>query len=364
MTPYSEAAVPEAAANAVRRTMLTLMFTSPSDKRWQRCKLAVFGCSFWFFLSVVCCMLPLAACLVLLAACCLVHVRPPIIRPAVCVSLGLAVDGGPNSRKLPGPLAAVLTRRHLSTTVRSNYLVCEKSDGDRRMMLIHNGRVYLADRKFDIFEPCSSKEIGAAVTGQGHPLLLDGELVDGIGGTCPCVVAVRCSRHTACHVRCPAGKLYLAFDVIACGKLGNAAGSMPLDKRVKMITENVVKPFHAVYGAGSPALRLLCKEYMPTSKIATLMSCIKPSGRHRVYRRCVPACLCLCGYVMAHLTFLCSLDQSRPLNLNDGVVFTPLSIPYLDLFNSKTPVPLLKWKFLDEVRHCWCLCVSCRCVRV
>ena len=123
------------------------------------------------------------------------------IRSAV-LSLIFPDDGAARARyqkagsrsELPGPMAVPLTRRLLALVARGGYVVCEKSDGERMMLLALPGRgasgeapaAYLLTRSFDVFTFDRAAEYGAMLCGGGSggggvgPTLLDGELLAGL----------------------------------------------------------------------------------------------------------------------------------------------------------------------------------------
>jgi hypothetical protein len=71
----------------------------------------------------------------------------------------------------PGSQPVSLTRRNLDTLRRIPYVVCEKSDGERHMLLIFNRETYIIDRMFNIYR------VQVAFPSLESTSLLDGELI-------------------------------------------------------------------------------------------------------------------------------------------------------------------------------------------
>ena len=72
----------------------------------------------------------------------------------------------------PGSQPVSLTRKNLDSLKRTPYVVCEKSDGERHMLLIYKEVVYLIDRMFNIYRVANISFPDMKSTS-----LLDGELI-------------------------------------------------------------------------------------------------------------------------------------------------------------------------------------------
>jgi len=71
----------------------------------------------------------------------------------------------------PGAQPVSLTRNNLPLITRSPYVVCEKSDGERHMLMIFKGSVYIIDRMFNIYR------VNLNMPDMERTSLLDGELI-------------------------------------------------------------------------------------------------------------------------------------------------------------------------------------------
>lgn len=71
----------------------------------------------------------------------------------------------------PGSQPVSLSRNNLAQIARSPYVVCEKSDGERHLMLIYKQAVYIIDRMFNIYR------VGISFPDLDRTSLLDGELI-------------------------------------------------------------------------------------------------------------------------------------------------------------------------------------------
>ena len=71
----------------------------------------------------------------------------------------------------PGAQPVSLTRKNLSSIVKVPYVVCEKSDGERHMLLVYKLNVYIIDRMFNIYR------VQLSLPEMGSTSLLDGELI-------------------------------------------------------------------------------------------------------------------------------------------------------------------------------------------
>ena len=122
--------------------------------------------------------------------------------------------------QLPGPLAATLSHRTMTIVDRSNYQVCEKSDGERRMLLTLPAPkvAFFLDRKFTVFR-IPEGDMMAALWSFAQPTLLDGELV----------------------VREDGSHAYMVFDVVSFD--GDMVGRQRLDQRLECIGKKVRVPF-------------------------------------------------------------------------------------------------------------------------
>lgn len=71
----------------------------------------------------------------------------------------------------PGSQPVSLTRKNLDSLTRIPYVVCEKSDGERHMLLIFRREVFIIDRMFNVYR------VSMSFPDMEHTTLLDGELI-------------------------------------------------------------------------------------------------------------------------------------------------------------------------------------------
>ncbi|OIR58611.1 MAG: mRNA-capping enzyme subunit alpha, guanylyltransferase [Amphiamblys sp. WSBS2006] len=189
--------------------------------------------------------------------------------------LGRLLGTEPNV--FPGSQAVSFMEKDLASLVEKDYFVCEKSDGLRSLLYLscfeNKPRGYFIDREYNV-EAYDAEH--AAKGGQHHTdTLLDTELVEWDGRVC------------------------LVFDIILLN--GVFVGGLPLGKRIKLFTENVLEP---------------CKDKFPFQLEAKLFQ------------------------FSYHSRYI--LDEIVPSlkHANDGLVFTPVNSRY----KSGTCRELLKWK--------------------
>jgi hypothetical protein len=267
--------------------------------------------------------------------------------------------------ELPGPLAVTLSRRLLRLVEMQEYVVCEKSDGERAMMLLVPSvfrsvpvGAYLIDRTFEVHTFPRALEY-AVLSGAAGPTLMDGELIlrphDYGTGT--------------------GNALYMIFDMIACN--GAEAGRQHFDRRMEAIGNAVRAPFRAADeglkagGREMLPLYLSGKLFLPKASVRDIFACI--------HEEAAPPAACLVAPLENEVAGL-SLDKisaaaagpggvaalltgpAAPppavhrmyrngyrVNGTDGIVFTPVRCSYLDQFSSgRSALPLLKWKFAEE----------------
>ena len=246
------------------------------------------------------------------------------------------------------------------------YVVCEKSDGERAMLLLlsaPHGAVpsgaYLVNRSFEV----SSFEQGIAYASMCAPAgltLIDGELI---------------FRPTDQGSGTGARVVFNMFDVITAN--GVAVGGRWFDARMKVIGDTVRAPFRSADDArlagGKPGLPLylLGKFFLPKSRIGALLEYIREEGEDahaHVLTAPLESEMGVTAVATANnsgSSSSCSGGGGRALpqpkrrvyrhdirvNGTDGIVFTPIRASYLDQFSLPATgcvLPLLKWKFADE----------------
>lgn len=277
--------------------------------------------------------------------------------------------------ELPGPLAVTLSHRTLKLVEAGEYMVCEKSDGERAMLLAVGSSwrgvppgTYLVNRSFGVMTFAQGREYaallnpppgppppGAPAAGSAGPTLLDGELIlrpdDAGSGT-------------------GARAVYMVFDAITLN--GAPVGREGFDRRMRVIGEAVRAPFRAAderaLAGGQPGLPLylLGKFFMPKSRVAAIFEAITEVAHGSGGGGPAPLTAPLESEMGGSGGDGSSAPASAPqqqqqqhrvyrhdirVNGTDGIVFTPVRASYTDMFKSGSlacATPLLKWKFADE----------------
>jgi hypothetical protein len=258
--------------------------------------------------------------------------------------------------ELPGPLAIAVSRTALKAEMsRIAYSVCEKSDGDRHLLLVlpntvhGHGKVLLVDRSFRFWQlqgalPSLRRPVGdsfaersvgcvmADEIARGGPTLLDGELIDR-----PVVDGLPVT------VGGPT-KVFLVFDAIHVN--GRRTADEKLLQRLRYIGESVRLPLREDERRrrerGLQLVPLLClgKTFRPASELLSIWGMVRDCDASTIH-----------GVPLASPTTRVYVDGER-VNLNDGLVFTPNEGGYLDLLRGTNPrtgaSPLFKWKPLHD----------------
>lgn len=139
------------------------------------------------------------------------------------------------TKRLPAPLARVMRRSDLDTILKTfPYLVCEKSDGDRRLLLAaRRGAVcsaFLINRSFEIEEiDGAGADYFRLLASDEGPTLLDGELVE------------RPALPRGVRGGSGVSDVFLAFDVVRFRGLPIHQSSMT--ERLRVLGEHVRRPF-------------------------------------------------------------------------------------------------------------------------
>jgi hypothetical protein len=189
---------------------------------------------------------------------------------------------GKGKDELPGPLAVPVSRRHLPLLRAVDYMACEKSDGERAMLLLVGaggtvgipGRFnippggYLIGRDFNA-ESIEGGEVYASLCcggAAGGSILADGELIlrpdDAGSGTAATAV-------------------FMAFDIIRAGR--DDVGRSPLDARLRAIADKLRLPCRdeddkrARAGAAGLPLLVLGKNFVPKAKVGMRVRVVGPS---------------------------------------------------------------------------------------
>lgn len=208
----------------------------------------------------------------------------------------------PHCTDFPGSMPVTFSRRHFHLIQNTDYMVSEKTDGHRYMLLVCSSGAFLIDRKFFFYRLDNCTGLVALFSQGDTVTLLDGELV----------------RHLK-----DGNIVYLLFDVVQIN--GEYFGDRSLKHRLESIGKSVVQPYREEIGKKDSMLIFpftLCgKKFMLKRDIRSLFNLIKeePDGSR------------------------CFSDGTRN-HKTDGIIFTPTDPPY----GLHTCTNLFKWKFLDK----------------
>lgn len=167
----------------------------------------------------------------------------------------------------PGSQPVSLTRKNLETLTRSPYVACEKSDGERHMLMVYKQAVYIIDRMFNIYR------VTLSLPDIDKTTLLDGELIMDATPSAGKPVTIRYLVYDAVHVR------------------GRSVATESLLHRLKAALVEVVRPRKAKQ---DDAFAIYVKDFFDVCHSATV---VFPLG--------------------LRLPHMC-----------DGLIFTPVNDPY------------------------------------
>ncbi len=166
-----------------------------------------------------------------------------------------------NHNRFPGTMALTLSRRHMRMICASDYVVLEKSDGTRYMLLALSNHVFLVDRlmKFYVVDPNPNILSHTPEMAPQNDTILDGELV---------------------HNLITQEYEYLIYDAVIID--GNhKVGTM--DFRARMCqTEHFVIGMRVTSPVATGLLRMRLKDYYEKKDVRKLFTRIKktPRGVH------------------------------------------------------------------------------------
>ena len=166
----------------------------------------------------------------------------------------------------PGAQPVSLTKRNLPQVARTPYVVCEKSDGERHMLMVYKGAVYIIDRMFNIYR------VNLSLPHTDKTCLLDGELI-----------VDSSSKDSKSVVR------YLVYDAVHV--LGRSVSNESLLHRLKAAFVELIRPR---IPRKDDSFAIYCKDFFDVCHSASV---VFPLG--------------------CRLPHLC-----------DGLIFTPVDDPY------------------------------------
>ena len=288
----------------------------------------------------------------------LARLRAPFVRRAIAASVKSAVQalvlevmfpgGAPVGRylgerpELPGPQPVSLNRRNLATVASHAYGVCEKSDGERAMLLLVRSPAgargsapvpvgaYLIDRTFDVVTFDGAEAYAAMPS--GGPTLLEGELL---------------LRRTDMGTGTGALAVFNMFDcVLAAG--ADVAGR-PLKDRLEALRRVGREPYlelersaTAAADALLPPLYMIGKVIVSKSDVRGVLEKIThfeeaASGASAGGGSAAESVALLESELAAEGAPTCHRlyrgDKTR-VNATDGLILTPSDASYRDLFSS------------------------------
>jgi hypothetical protein len=300
--------------------------------------------------------------------------RAPFVRRAIAASVKSAVQalvldimfpgGAPAGRylgerpELPGPQPVSLNRRNLATVAAQAYGVCEKSDGERAMLLLVRlpapvrgsapvpAGAYLVDRTFDVVT-FDGADAYAALAGGGGPTLLEGELL---------------LRRTDMGTGTGALAVFNMFDCVAAA--GADVAARPLKERLDALRKAGREPYlelergaTAAAGALLPPLYLIGKVIVSKSDVRGVLEKITHFGEDSATSgsggggvagagggaggggaaAAAESVALLESELAAEGAPTCHRlyrgDKTR-VNATDGLILTPSDASYRDLFSS------------------------------
>ena len=185
----------------------------------------------------------------------------------------------------PGSQPVSLARRNLQSLIKMPYVVCEKSDGERFLLLNQNNETFMIDRKFAFYRV----DLKAYFKETSKISLLDGELITDGTGT---------NGETNGTVR------YLIYDAVHI--YGESVRDLPLLERLHKVQLLVKNSVSGTSSSLLPSFPMYLKDFF---------------------------------HVKHSLDVYCTLAKRLP-HYCDGLIFTPMKLPYIP----GTCRQLLKWK--------------------
>ncbi|CBJ31334.1 conserved unknown protein [Ectocarpus siliculosus] len=226
------------------------------------------------------------------------------IRKAVAAACAQLKRPTGKGSSFPGAQPVNMCKRNVPDVQRGSYLVAEKTDGVRYLMMAvgteRGATCVLVDRSMNVFRVTGGGFL-AGIVGVGT--ILDGELV---------------------HNRTMKKAIFVAFDILR-NRERNLVPCGFLD-RLSVLQKEIIPAYvDRVREGGAEAapdghLMLVPKRFFPRQKIMDLFRQVLVEGQHRIFR-----------------------DEERSLHhKTDGIIFQP-DAPY----KVGTDTALLKWKWVD-----------------
>ena len=251
---------------------------------------------------------------------------------AVCNNNTKVANIHVSKRSLPGPKTTALHRKDITDVASADFVVCEKTDGERIILVINpeHGVIYFVKRNLSVQilslgNIFNQNELSQWIRGLHGLTVLDGELIYEHGDQIK-------QRHA-----------FLCFDaVIVDGDFVGKSHSVTLTDRISKAEAFLAKsPLYFFAFSPSPLI-FKCKEFTPVSRISEVIARLTPfhyspqQEQDSVIH--VPG---LAGWVYDQQTECPppTLDTSSTSSsssttsfphLSDGLVFTPVGKTYYD----------------------------------
>lgn len=220
-----------------------------------------------------------------------------------CVNRAMA-----NRNDFPGTMPVAFSRRHFKVVQTNRYLISEKTDGVRYMLLLVKGQgAFLIGRKFAIHALALRQADNTPTAAQA--------LVDGLACDGPTLIDGEVVRHASTKKL-----VYMVFDVLHWN--GQPLADKKLLERLPKISDLV--GFYRARTSSHPEetlpFSIIGKRFFDKSQLLQLRSLVHQVGHERYYAD----------------------EDKKRHHLTDGFIFTPN-----DPYHPKGTDNLFKWKYID-----------------
>ena len=232
-----------------------------------------------------------------------------------------------SKKSIPGPKATTLRRKDIADIATDEYVVCEKTDGERAILVINPdwGLVYFVKRNLQVKilsldNSSNQQELSAWALSLKGLTILDGELV---------------SEHVSDRALKNA---FLCFDAVMVNGdfIGKRHGVTLMD-RILMASEFLFHSKLYYFAFSSSPLIFKCKTFSPMADIAAVVSKLTPISQNCTGQSTDQ--IEVLGWVYDEKNKADSAD-SFP-HLSDGLIFTPIGKTYYDYLAYKWKPPNL-----------------------
>lgn len=249
---------------------------------------------------------------------------------AVCNNNSKVANIHISKRSLPGPKTSALHRKNISEVASPDFVVCEKTDGERIILVINpeHGVAYFVSRNLSVQvlslgNSFNQTELSQWVRGLNGLTVLDGELID---------------EHSSDQTK--QRRAFLCFDaVIVDGEfIGKSHNETLLSRIFKAETFLSKSPLYFFAFSPSPLI-FKCKTFTPVMQISDVIARMTPLHSSQQQEEGgvihVPD---LAGWVYDQqnesptpsVDAVSSSPSTAFPHLSDGLVFTPIGKTYYD----------------------------------